>query len=55
MYPETAALSRLDQQGLVEPLLRNCAFALGVNIESMRSAGQLSIDRYAGTRGSAWR
>jgi hypothetical protein len=37
---------RLTNQ-LVEPLLRNCAIALTVNVDPVRSAGRLSIDRYS--------
>ena len=40
---------------LIEPLLRNCAFALAVNIDPACSAGRLSIDRYAEVHGSPWR
>ena len=45
---------RLTNQ-LVEPLLRNCSFALAVNVDPVGNAWRLCIDHHAETRDSAWR
>jgi hypothetical protein len=45
---------RLTDQ-LVEPMFHNFAFALAVNVDPVRNARRLSINRHAETHGSAWR